>query len=57
MTETKSIFGTEAIAAMFEGAKKQNRAAFLPYFLIGYPDYEASIEAIVGMAEAGVDGF
>jgi tryptophan synthase alpha chain len=57
MTQTKSIFGTEAIALMFEEAKKQNRAAFLPYFLIGYPDYETSIEAIVGMAEVGVDGF
>ncbi len=57
MTQTKSISGTEAIAAMFEEAKKQNRAAFLPYFPIGYPDYEASIEAIAGMAEVGVDGF
>ncbi|MEP6984855.1 MAG: hypothetical protein ABI970_04615 [Chloroflexota bacterium] len=47
MTQTKSIFGTEAIAVMFEEAKKQKRAAFLPYFLIGYPDYETSIEAIV----------
>jgi tryptophan synthase alpha chain len=57
MTQTKSISGTEAIAAMFEQAKQQNRAAFLPYFPIGYPDYETSIEAIVGMAEVGVDGF
>lgn len=57
MTQTKAIYGIDAIAAMFEKAKQQNRAAFLPYFPIGYPDYEASIEAIVGMAEAGVDGF
>ncbi len=57
MSETKSTFGTEAIAAMFEQAKAQNRAAFLPYFPIGYPDYEESIEAIAGMAEVGVDGF
>lgn len=57
MTQTKSIYGIEAIAAMFEKAKLQNRAAFLPYFPIGYPDYDTSIEAIIGMAEAGVDGF
>ncbi|MCC6895565.1 MAG: tryptophan synthase subunit alpha [Anaerolineae bacterium] len=57
MTTTKSLYGTEAIAAMFEKAKGQNRAAFLPYFPIGYPDYDTSIEAIVGMAELDVDGF
>ncbi len=57
MTQTKSIYGIEAIAAMFEKSKQQNRAAFLPYFPIGYPDYDTSIEAIIGMAEAGVDGF
>src|SRR5215207_955523 len=57
MTQTKSIFGTEAIAMMFEAAKQQNRAAFLPNFPIGYPDYETSIEAIAGMAAEGVDGF
>jgi tryptophan synthase alpha chain len=57
MTQTKSIFGTEAIALMFEQAKAQNRAAFMPYFPIGYPDYETSIEAIAAMAEVGADGF
>ncbi len=57
MNETKSIFGIDAITAMFEGAKAQNRAAFLPYFMIGYPDYDESIEAIAGMAAEGVDGF
>jgi tryptophan synthase alpha chain len=57
MTQTKSISGTEAIAAMFEQAHSQNRAAFLPYFPIGYPDYETSIDAIAAMADAGVDGF
>lgn len=57
MTTTKSLYGTGAIAAMFEKAKQQNRAAFLPYFPIGYPDYDTSIEAIVSMAELDVDGF
>jgi tryptophan synthase alpha chain len=49
--------GVAAIDAMFARAKEANRAAFLPYFLIGYPDYETSLDAIQAMAEAGVDGF
>ncbi len=57
MTQTKSVFGTEAIAAIFEQAKAQNRAAFLPYFPIGYPTYDESLEAIKGMSDEGVDGF
>ncbi|RMF77540.1 MAG: tryptophan synthase subunit alpha, partial [Chloroflexi bacterium] len=49
--------GIEAIEAMFAQAKAAKRAAFLPYFPIGYPDYESSLEAIISMSEAGVDGF
>jgi tryptophan synthase alpha chain len=48
--------GIEAIAAMFAAAKAQHRAAFLPYYPIGYPTYEASLDAIRAMATAGVDG-
>lgn len=49
--------GLEAIGAMFASAKAQNRAAFLPYFPVGYPTYEASLDAIAAMASEGVDGF
>ncbi len=55
MTQTKT--GIEALAAMFAQAKAQQRAAFLPYFPIGYPTYAESLDAIVAMAEQGVDGF
>ena len=55
--QTVSPAGLRAIEAMFDRAAAQNRAAFLPYFPIGYPDYAASLEAITAMAEAGVDGF
>lgn len=48
--------GLAAIEAMFSEARLQERAAFLPYYPIGYPDYETSLDAIAGMAEAGVDG-
>jgi len=54
-TSTKT--GLESIAAIFAAAKAENRVAFLPYFPIGYPTYEASLDAVVAMAEVGVDGF
>lgn len=57
MAEVTQIAGVEHIAALFARAKEQNRAAFLPYFPIGYPTYEASLDAIQAMAEVGVDGF
>lgn len=49
--------GLDAIAAMFQQAKADQRAAFLPYFPIGYPDYDASLAAVEAMAEGGADGF
>ncbi len=36
----------DSIAAMFAAAKAQHRAAFLPYFPIGYPSYDESLDAI-----------
>ena len=57
MTSTTVLRGLESIAAMFARAKAQNRAAFLPYFPIGYPDYQTSLDAIFAMAESDVDGF
>jgi tryptophan synthase alpha chain len=49
--------GLESLATMFTKTVSQNRAAFLPYFPIGYPTYDESLNAIVAMSEAGVDGF
>jgi tryptophan synthase alpha chain len=57
MVDAITRSGIAAIAAMFEQAKQQKRAAFLPYFPVGYPDYQTSVEVIAAMAEAGVDGF
>ncbi len=42
---------------MFARAKSEKRAAFLPYFCIGYPNYAESLRAIESVAAAGVDGF
>lgn len=54
---TKTAFGVDALASMFERAKAEDRAAFLPYFPIGFPTYDGSIKAIQAMAALGVDGF
>ena len=49
--------GKAALSAMFARARLEERGAFLPYFPIGYPTHEASLEAIAAMAAAGADGF
>jgi tryptophan synthase alpha chain len=53
----QSMRGLAALNAMFASAKAQGRSAFLPYFPIGYPTHEESLDAITAMAEVGVDGF
>lgn len=57
MTETRVSHGTAALAEMFARAKAEKRAAFLPYFCIGYPNHEESLRAIESAAALGVDGF
>jgi tryptophan synthase alpha chain len=57
MTTHTNEHGLASVQAMFARAKAANRAAFLPYFPIGYPNYADSIEAIAAMAAEGVDGF
>ncbi len=58
MTDVPSTTtGTEALAAMFARAREENRAAFLPYFPIGYPTLAESIDAVEAMAAENVDGF
>ncbi len=54
---TRKSQGTAALADMFARAQAQSRAAFLPYFPVGYPSYEESLAAIAALAAAGVDGF
>lgn len=49
--------GVDAVAAMFRHTQSAGRAAFLPYFPIGFPTIEQSIQAIEAMAGVGVDGF
>lgn len=58
MTDTlRTTFGLEAVKAMFARAAQENRPAFMPFFPIGYPTYEQSLDVIETIAQAGVDGF
>jgi tryptophan synthase alpha chain len=49
--------GLDRIKAIFEQAKRERRAAFLPYHAMGYPDRATSLAVIQALAEAGADGF
>ncbi len=50
-------FGLKAIETVFETTEGNERAAFFPYFPIGFPNYAESLDAVQAMSEAGVDGF
>jgi tryptophan synthase alpha chain len=54
---TRTQTGLQAIADVFTRAADQNRAAFLPYFPIGFPDYDSSLAAVEAMSKVGVDAF
>lgn len=54
---TRTEYGLAAIRAMFERTKAQKRAAFLPFFPVGYPTLAESLENIAAMADCDVDGF
>ena len=57
MTKVRELHGLAALGKMFASARSQGRAAFLPYFPIGYPTYQESLGAVEAMADEGVDGF
>ncbi len=58
MTDTPTTQpGTDAIAAVFERTTAADRAAFMPSFPLGYPDYDPSLDIITAMSQAGVDAF
>jgi tryptophan synthase alpha chain len=49
--------GVERIEAVFTQARRENRAAFMPYHPMGYPSREATLEIVAALAEAGADLF
>ena len=46
---------SSGVAPVFEGCRRENRAALIGYLPTGYPDVETSIEAMVGLVESGCD--
>ncbi len=47
--------GLERIEASFRSIRAAGRAALMPYFTLGYPNAESSIEIIEAIARAGAD--
>ena len=52
---TNETAGARRIAAAFEGAAGQRRAALIPYVVAGYPDAETSYAAALAAVDAGAD--
>jgi len=50
-----TLSGVERIAAAFEGARTESRAALMPYMMAGYPDRESSLAIAAAYADAGAD--
>jgi tryptophan synthase alpha chain len=47
--------GLEHVAAAFEAARAEGRAALMPYFTLGYPDPGTSLDILEAVARAGAD--
>jgi tryptophan synthase alpha chain len=52
---TNDTAGARRIAAAFDGARADGRAAFIPYVVAGYPDADTSLEIALAVADAGAD--
>ncbi|MBI1296015.1 tryptophan synthase subunit alpha [bacterium] len=49
--------GIERVRAVFEKAKREGHAAFMPYHAMGYPTRERTLEVVSALAESGADLF
>jgi tryptophan synthase alpha chain len=49
--------GIERIQAVFDRAKQEGRAAFMPYHAMGYPDRAKGMEVVRTLADVGADLF
>ena len=52
---TNGTAGARRIAAVFERARADGRAALMPYVVAGYPDAETSLAIALAAADAGAD--
>ncbi len=47
--------GIARVETAFARARRQGRAAFMPYYVVGYPDLETSVAVFKALADAGAD--
>ena len=52
---TNDTQGARRIGAAFSAARREGRAALIPYIVAGYPDAETSFELAVAAIDAGAD--
>ena len=53
----QSTTGVDRIRAVFDRAKREGRAAFMPYHAMGYPTRDATLDVVETLAEVGADLF
>jgi tryptophan synthase alpha chain len=49
------LTGAERIAAAFEAARSEGRAALMPYMMAGFPDHGSSLAVAAAYADSGAD--
>ena len=54
-TGTNDTAGARRLAEVFERARADGRAAFIPYVVAGYPDADAGVDIALAIADAGAD--
>jgi tryptophan synthase alpha chain len=47
--------GVEHITGTFDGLNREGRAALMPYYTLGYPNPETSLEVVLALSSAGAD--
>lgn len=52
---SETVTGVDRIAAAFELAREENRAALMPYLMAGFPDRATSLAVAAAYAESGAD--
>jgi tryptophan synthase alpha chain len=52
---TRELAGVEQIAAAFDAARAEGRAALMPYMMAGFPDHGSSLAIAGAYADAGAD--
>jgi tryptophan synthase alpha chain len=50
-----TLTGAERIAAAFEAAKGEGRAALMPYMMAGFPDQDSALAVAAAYADSGAD--